>query len=180
MKNQVLVKRYTQGLVHALLDEAEYVRLSGQLQEFLEFQSRQKQLSMIFSFPFIPTSRKMEIMKGIFEKIKLDDKTERFLLLLVEKGRWELLPEILEMLPDLWNEEKGIVTFEVSSMVFLSDAQKDKLAGKLERLEQRKVFLKYRIDPDLIGGLSIRKGNIVYDASIKGNLEKLKEKICEG
>jgi len=180
MKNQVLVKRYTQGLVHALKDDDEYDRLSSQLREFLDFQSRQKELSEVFSFPFIPTSRKMEIMRAVLDKMKLADKTERFLLLLVEKGRWVLLSDILEMLPDLWNEEKGIVTFEVSSMVSLSDAQKGKLAEKLEKLEQRKVFLKYRIDPELIGGLSIRKGNIVYDASIRGNLEKLKEKICEG
>lgn len=180
MKNQVLVKRYTQGLVNALIDEGEYDRLSSQLREFHDFQSREKELNEVFSFPFIPTSRKMDIMRGVLERLKYSDKTARFLLLLVEKGRWALLPDILDMLPELWNEEKGIVTFEVSSMVSLSDAQKQRLTEKLEKLEQRKVFLKYRIDPGLIGGLSIRKGNIVYDASIKGNLERLKEKICEG
>ena len=51
---------------------------------------------------------------------------------------------------------------------------------KLELLENKPVFLKYRSDPSLVGGLSIRKGNIVYDVSIRGNLGRLKENIIEG
>jgi len=51
---------------------------------------------------------------------------------------------------------------------------------KLERLEKKPVVLKYRIDPELVGGLMIKRKNIVYDISIKGSLLKLKEKIIEG
>jgi F0F1-type ATP synthase delta subunit len=53
------------------------------------------------------------------------------------------------------------------------------LANKLEKMEKRPVSLKYRIDPDLIGGVSIRQGNIIYDASLRGALTKLQEKILE-
>ena len=80
----------------------------------------------------------------------------------------------------MWNEEKGVNTYEVSSVIPLSDDQRKKLKVKLERLEKRPVVLKYRIDPELVGGLMIERKNIVYDISIKGSLLKLKEKIIEG
>jgi len=50
----------------------------------------------------------------------------------------------------------------------------------LELLEKRPVSLKYRSDSTLVGGLSIRRGNIIYDVSIRGNLDRLKEIIIEG
>ena len=109
----------------------------------------------------------------------MGNKTKRFLLLLVENTRLMLLPEILECLPALWNEEQGIATFEVSSVIPLNANQKKRLEEKLSQLEKRPVALSYRLDPSLIGGLSIRKGNIVYDASIQGDLERIKQKIAE-
>jgi F-type H+-transporting ATPase subunit delta len=73
-----------------------------------------------------------------------------------------------------------VATFEVSSVLALSEAQRRKLAEELERLEKRPVSLNYRVDPELVAGLSLKKGNLVYDASFRGYLSKLKEKIIEG
>ena len=98
----------------------------------------------------------------------------------MENNRLELFPDIIESLPEVWNEQKGISTFEVASVVPLTDGQRKKLERKLELLEKRPVLLKYRIVPELVGGFWVKRGNIVYDVSIKGNLMKLKEKISEG
>jgi F-type H+-transporting ATPase subunit delta len=68
----------------------------------------------------------------------------------------------------------------VSSVVPLNDTQKKRLEEKLLKLEKRPVSLSYIIDPSLVAGLSIREGNIVYDASLHGDLERLKQKISEG
>jgi len=90
------------------------------------------------------------------------------------------LPEIVKSMPEAWNEKKGISTFEVASVVPLSEKQKKTLQEKLAMLEKRAVSLKYRIDPELVAGLWIKKGNIVYDVSLRGSLTKLKERIIEG
>jgi F-type H+-transporting ATPase subunit delta len=129
--------------------------------------------------PFLPATKKTEIAKGILELSSVGNKAKRFLLLLVENSRLALLPEILEHLPVLWNTEQGIVSFEVSSVIPLSSEQIARLEEKLSSLEQSPVMLTYKRDQSLIGGLSIRKGNIVYDASIQGDLERLKQKIAE-
>ncbi|MGD9347810.1 MAG: ATP synthase F1 subunit delta [Candidatus Aminicenantes bacterium] len=180
MKNRVLVKRYSQGLVNAIHDEEEFAAIHKELRDFLKLIESQEQLKKALQSPFLPLKKKKDLLDEVLQRLSLRSKTARFISLSVDNGRLEFLPEILDFLPELWNEEKGISTFEVFSVVPLNEEQKEKLKGKLEGLEQRPVFLKYASDPSLVGGLSIRRGNIVYDVSIRGNLDRLKENIIEG
>ncbi len=180
MKSQILVKRYNQGLVNSLKDEAEFSALHRELSAFNGLLQTNKRLKDILFNPFLPKSRKIQIAQELLAAGSFGKKTVRFILLLAENNRINLLPEIIQALPDAWNEEKGIDTYEVASVVPLSDDQKRILKGKLEHIERRPVVVKYGIDPKLVGGLRVKKKNIVYDVSIKGHLSKLKEKIIEG
>jgi F-type H+-transporting ATPase subunit delta len=180
MKNKTLVRRYTRGLINSISKEDEFGVISRQLLDFQKFLSSQKELQQVFFKSGLQTSRKKAICEDILGKNDFNPKVRRFLLLLIENGRLELLPDILGHLPEMWNIEQGITSFEISSVISLSDSQKKVLADKLEKMEKRPVFLEYKIDPELIGGVSIRQGNIVYDASLRGALTKLQEKISEG
>ena len=180
MKSQILVKRYTQGLVNSVKDETEFSAIHRELSAFWELLNAHKRLVDTLFNPFLPTSRKKQIARELLASKPTGNKAVRFLLLLVENDRLELLPEIIQVLPDAWNEEKGVHTYEVASVVPLSDDQRKKLKEKLEHFEKRPVVLKYRIDRELVGGLLIKRKNIVYDISIQGSLLKLKEKIIEG
>jgi len=153
--------------------------LCADLSKFDDLLTSNTKLKETLISPLLPASKKEEIANLILEGTSIGDKVKRFLLLLVENNRLVLLSEIRGLLPILWNEEQGIVTFEVSSVIPLNPSQKNRLEEKLAALEQRSVNLAYKIDPSLIGGLSIRKGNIVYDASIQGDLKRLKQKIVE-
>lgn len=180
MKNQVLVKRYALGLIHALPNEEEFTALSRELGEFLGLLKQRPRLHFLILRPFLPVSRKKTLVESILRETGVAAKLSRFILLLIDKDRIDLLPDIVEALPDIWNQEKGILTIEVSSVVPLSESQKKSLRERLERLESSPVALKFRSDPSLIGGLKLRKGNMVYDVSIQGDLDKLQEHIIEG
>jgi ATP synthase F1 delta subunit len=180
MKNQVLVKRYGLGFLSAASSRDEYAALFQELRDFQGLVERRKSLRDAMTSPFIPATKKQRLAAEILEHLRLQPKTSRFLELLIENERFELLPEIIAALPELWNEEHGVVTFEVTSVIPLSETQKQALQTRLEGIENKPVALKYSQDPVLIGGLSLRKGNIVYDVSLRGDLERLKEKIIEG
>lgn len=179
MKNQILKKRYAQGLINSIKDQEEFESLYAELSEFQQFLSSHTKIQETLQSPFLPSARKKEMATKILERSSAAEKIKRFLILLAENDRLRLLPEILEYLPVLWNEEQGVSTFEVSSVVPLSSDQKRSLEEKLTLLEKRPVALTFMTDHSLIGGLSIRKGNIVYDASIHGDLERLKQIIAE-
>jgi F-type H+-transporting ATPase subunit delta len=89
----------------------------------------------------------------------------------------ELLPEIVETLPEAWSEKKGVVTYEVASAVPLTAAQQARLAKGLEASEGKPVRFVFKADPGLLGGLALRKGHIVYDASVEGELTALQERL---
>jgi F-type H+-transporting ATPase subunit delta len=180
MKNLVLVKRYCLGLLGAVHSEEEYASVLEELVSFAQLLAEQKDLNLTLLTPFLPASRKIKVADEILRRLSLQPKVVRFILLLLENERLELLPDILELLPDLWNEAQGVVTFEVFSVVPLKPAQEKTLRIELENIEQRPVALKFHEDPSLIGGISLRKGNVVYDVSLKGSLEQLREKIIEG
>jgi F-type H+-transporting ATPase subunit delta len=180
MKKRVLVKRYIQGFLKTIKDENEYEALSQELLGFHELLKVQDELRETLLSPFLPTGKKVELAEEILTKASYQGKNLRFILLLIENGRFELFPEMLESLHEFWNESKGVSTFEVTSVVPLTEDQKRKLTKKLEWLEKKPVFLKYREDPSLVGGISVQKGNIIFDASIRGNLERLKQIIIEG
>jgi F-type H+-transporting ATPase subunit delta len=179
MRSQILVKRYTQGLVSSIKDQKEFETLFQQLGDFFGLVLECEQLRQALANPFLPKTRKIQIGKEIVSGGKWAEKISRFILLLIENDRIGLLSDIVESFPILWDEKRGISTIEVISAVPLKDDQKSRLKEKLEILERGPVALKYRIDPELIGGLFLCKENIVYDVSIKGSLENLKEKIIE-
>lgn len=180
MRNQILIKRYTQGLVNSIKDETEFSTLSRDLSDFQRHLHEQKELRNVLISPFLSATKRVKIADEFLSKTSYRGKTKRFIRLLVENSRLELLSEIMDCLPEAWNEEKGIDTYEVASVVPLSKSQRKRLAEKLEALEKKPVVLKFRIDPELLGGLWIKRRNIVYDISLKGYLTKLKEKISEG
>lgn len=179
MKNRVLIKRYSQGLINAIGDEGEFTAIHKELRNFLELLESREKLKKILQSPFLPLTKKKDLMDELLRTLSYKPKTTRFIGLCVENDRLEFFEDILEFLPELWNEEKGVSTFEVSSVVPLNEVQKEKLKEKLELLENKPVFLKYMSDPSLVGGLFLRQGNMVYDVSIRGNLDRLKENIIE-
>jgi F-type H+-transporting ATPase subunit delta len=180
MKNQVLIKRYIQGLINSAKDEKEFQSHLHQLREFYDLLSTQSNLQDALASPFLPAAKKKEITAQVLAKTSLGEKVKRFLLLLVDNNRLSLIQDIIDQSPEVWNDEHGIATFVVSSVVPLNEEQKKGLEKRLEQMEKRSVYLSYKIEPALIGGLSIRKKNIVYDVSIQGDLERLKHKISEG
>jgi len=179
MKSRILNRRYTEGLAGALKSEAEYEAVCRDLADFGRLLQDHGLLRDVLFRPFLKAAKKAQIVQDILAKKSYQEKTARFLLLLLHHGRLDCLPRIAEDLPVRWREKQGILTFEVRSVVPLKDSQKRKLEKRLEQLEKSAVHLTYRIDPAIVGGLYIRKGNLAYDVSLKGQLTRLKENTRE-
>lgn len=180
MKTQTLVKRYANGMVGSIQDDKEFERIFEHLESFFNMMNSSQELSDVLLKPFIPKSKTEEVAEKLLNKAKADPKVIRFVLLLIDNERLHKLGDILKVLPEAWNEKKGLVTLEISTVVPLNKNQKNRLKKKLEKKEKKPVWLKYEIDPEIIGGLSIRKENTYFDVSVRGDLMKLREKIKQG
>jgi F-type H+-transporting ATPase subunit delta len=180
MKNQVLVKRYAQGLVQAVGDEAEFEAVRAELGAFRDLFGGREDLRHALLSPFVGAAKKARILEDVLAASGAGGKTTRLLLLLLEHKRLDILADLVGILPEAWNEKLGILTFEVTSVVALTEAQKIRLRRALEAGEKNPVELVFRTDPAIIGGLTLKRGHIVYDVSIEGQLNQLKQQIQQG
>jgi F-type H+-transporting ATPase subunit delta len=180
MRKQTLVHRYGRGLTNALADEAEFETVLQDLKDMAGLFFSPGELRDFLDSPFAVTLKKDLVIKNILARTALSPKAVRFLQLLQDKDRLEILPDVIEALPGLWNDRRGVVSLEVASVVPLGEPQKARLRERLEALEGRPVSLTFVLDPDLVGGLTVTQGHRIYDVSMKGQMEALREIITEG
>ncbi|GIW20542.1 MAG: hypothetical protein KatS3mg065_0838 [Chloroflexota bacterium] len=101
----------------------------------------------------------------------------RLVALLVERRRVDTLPRVAEAFRQLLLARRGIVEAEVVSAAPLTAAEATALRERLEGLVGRSVELRTRVDPGLLGGLMVRIGDRLYDASVRGRLERLRTQL---
>ncbi|WP_028574097.1 ATP synthase F1 subunit delta [Desulfonatronovibrio hydrogenovorans] len=138
------------------------------------------ELVRVFRNPIFTVAEKKGILKQILAKLKPGPVISNFCYLLADKGRLDCLPEIQVYYSKLLDEFEGIVRGEIVTAVKLADNMKQEIAGKLEKQSGRKVVMDYNVDQDIIGGLMLKVGDKVLDASIRAQLQILKENIKRG
>ena len=108
---------------------------------------------------------------------ELSPEQRNFVALLTANGRLTLLPDIATLFEGLRNEHEGVLDARVASAYPLSDAQRADIVAVLESKFGKKVKATVTVDPNLIGGVSIRIGDEVIDASVRGKLAQLADAL---
>jgi len=179
MNHRLIVRRYARGLARAIDREPEFQACLEQLRALAELIKTSPALTYALTSAFIPARQKKQMVEEILKRQDFDPRVARLVRLLTERGKATLLPEILDELPGVWAEERGIEVFEIDSAVDLTEEEKTELQRTLEEKFKRPVQLNFRLNPDIIGGLVLRKGNVYYDVSVRGGLLKLKEIVSQ-
>ncbi|MEO6696212.1 MAG: ATP synthase F1 subunit delta [Ignavibacteria bacterium] len=136
-------------------------------------------LELFFNSPVIPKNKKLEVVKNIFGS-NVSELTMNFMNLLIERRRGALTREILEDFIKLKKEKEGIVDVTVKTSVDLNDKEKANMKSKIEAYTKLKAELTFEIDKSIIGGFVAKIDDTILDASIKRQLEILKEKFKQG
>ncbi|NLD70019.1 MAG: F0F1 ATP synthase subunit delta [Limnobacter sp.] len=104
---------------------------------------------------------------------QLSAEQQRFVRVLAENERLAILPEIAEVFETLRNSHEGVLDAQISSAYPLTDQQVADIVATLSERHGRKVKATVRVEPELIGGVSIRIGDQVLDASVRGKLAQM-------
>jgi F-type H+-transporting ATPase subunit delta len=103
-----------------------------------------------------------------------------FLELLIEKHRMPVIFRIRARYERLWEEENRLLPVEVTSAIELDAATTEHIGKAIGERTGRRIELAARVDPDIIGGIVVRVGNSILDASIRSRLEKLRRTVAQG
>ncbi|TBW56438.1 F0F1 ATP synthase subunit delta [Marinobacter halodurans] len=134
------------------------------------------QVKLLVAHPTLPDEQKASAFADFCEG-KLSEQGRNFIALLAENKRLPLLPEINALFEGLRAKLESSVNVEMASPFDVSNDEEAKLVEALSRKLGRKVNLSTTTDKSLIGGVVIRAGDVVIDASVRGRLEKLAEAI---
>jgi F-type H+-transporting ATPase subunit delta len=136
------------------------------------------ELTQLFASPLIGANIKKGVIESAFAS-QVNAVTKSFLLLLVDRKRIAFLAEILQEFKTLLRVIDQVALAEVTSALQLSRAQEDTICDRVKSMTKAKtVELAITINPDLIGGVIIKVGSQVVDASIRGQLRRLKSSLA--
>jgi len=102
-----------------------------------------------------------------------------FVAVLTDNRRLPLFSEILKQLEQELNERQGFAEAQVSSARQLGDSEKQMLEAEITKMTGKKVRARYEQDASLLGGAVVQVGSTIYDGSVKGQLEKIREQLVE-
>ncbi|HUN66473.1 MAG TPA: ATP synthase F1 subunit delta [Bacteroidota bacterium] len=126
--------------------------------------------------PVVNTVKKRGILTLIFEG-KVSPLTLKFLQLLAQRKRVAILPEIIARFFKLRDEQTGVLDVAARSTIPFSKDQESELTKRLSEATGKKISLRWRIDPALMGGFTIQYEDTVWDASVRRQLELLRERL---
>jgi F-type H+-transporting ATPase subunit delta len=138
------------------------------------------QLRRVLENPSIPGDQKRAVLDVITKRLDTTRQVRNFVAVVTDHRRLPLFGEILKQLEQELNDRQGFAEAQVSSARLLSDAEKHFLEAEIAKLTGKKVQPRYEQDATLLGGAVVQVGSTIYDGSVKGQLERIREQLVEG
>jgi F-type H+-transporting ATPase subunit delta len=135
-----------------------------------------RELSMLLKSPVIKKIPKAAVINKIFGK-KIDQLLLNFIILLVKNGREQFAADILKTFLGIIDRKNGIVKPVFSTAIELKDAEKKNIKKRIDVVTGKNSLTVYNLNPELLGGFTVRIDDMVYDGSIKRQLELMKKSL---
>jgi len=178
VKRSRVAKRYAQALFEAAQDSNALEQVEYDLDLLASEYEQVKEFKLLIDSPVISNELKQSTFTELFKE-RLNSLTFRFVSLLIQKNREGLLPAVVTHFHDLLDEHRGIVRGMVKTVVQLQPNQLAILQEQLESRIGKKVILTQQEDKQLLGGFVVKVQDMVFDASLKQQLNKLRSYLSE-
>ena len=178
MTSRASAVRYARALFDVAKKEADIQQVGREISAFANLVSSHEMLARTLANPAIPVQRKRGVIEQLIARAgTLSPVVSKLLVLLADRDRLALLPEIASAYEARLMDEAQIVRAQVTTAVELPADRIKQLQQGLARVTGRQVQLDTRVDPAIIGGAVARIGSTVYDGSVTTQLEKVKERL---
>jgi len=171
-----IARVYADALFEVAKDKDELDEVHDQLGEFADAMNESNDMRVFFFSPYFSSADKREAIDSAVSGA--GEEFVNFLELLVEKHRMPAIFRIRTRFDGLWAEAKKRLEVTLTSAVELDKKVVDQVSKEVERQTDRDVDVETQIDPEILGGIVLRVGNMVLDASLRGRLEKLRKEVA--
>jgi F-type H+-transporting ATPase subunit delta len=180
MTSRAAAARYARALLDVIIKEqGNPEEVEQELASIVDVITGHPDLQRALTNPAIPVTGKRGVIRELTGRIKLSPPLAKLLMLLAERDRLVLLPDLADVYRDRLMEYRQVVRAEVTTAVPLSQDRAAQLERRLAELTGRRVTMTAKVDPALIGGIVTRIGSTVYDGSVATHLATMKQKLME-
>ena len=148
-----------------------------QMQEFAELLNGNRELKEILENPSIPPEQKLAVLDALTERLGMMREVRNFIAVIMDHQRLTELDEIIAAYDRVADEDSGVADAEVTSAFDLNEDDRKELETQVAKLAGSKVRVTYAQDKALLGGAIVKIGSTVYDGSVRGQLEQLKQTL---
>jgi F-type H+-transporting ATPase subunit delta len=171
-----LARVYSEALFEAAKQGGKVDLIREQLGTLADALEQNRDLSVFFFSPYFSSREKKEGLERVLEGA--DPMFVNLLKVLIDNHRMPVIFRIRRQFEVLWQEENRLLPVEVTSAVTLDDDVAMRIRERIEQQTGRRVELTRRVDDGIIGGLIVRVSNMILDASIRNQLERLRRRVA--
>lgn len=167
---------YARALFEVAQQQGDLDEVREQLGQFADALEESRELQTYFFSPYFSTDEKKD---GLHRAVDgASEPVMNFLELLVEKHRMPAVFRIRREIDALWREENKLLPVQLTSAIALDDDTVQNLGRTIGERTGRKVDVTATVNPDILGGIVLRVGNSILDASIRNRLESLRKQVA--
>ena len=182
MTSNVVARRYAKALFNFAkkAGKEELGRCSTELGILAKAVASSPALEDVFRNPSFLIEEKRSVLVKLMEQTSISASVRNFCNILLDKGRLPYLKDICSFYNIILDVERGVIRGELITAVELKDQKRNKVQGQLAKQTSYKLELAYSVSPSILGGVVLKVGDQVMDASIKAQLSMLKDNIKRG
>jgi F-type H+-transporting ATPase subunit delta len=147
------------------------------LRQIAALLSQSQDLRRVWENPAVPADQKRKLLDAIVQREGIERPVRNLVAVLIDQRRLPFLSRIIEQLEKELDARMGFTEAQISSARELAEAERRALESQIAKTTGKKVRASYGLDPSLLGGAVVRIGSTIYDGSVKGQLERIKEAI---
>jgi len=175
-----IARRYADALADVAIAKNQVEQIDNEVRIFAEMVKSSPELHDMFASPVVTQSDKLKVLEALIARTKTGQMTANLLRTMLSHYRLQHVPEVYEQFRREMNERTGLIIAEVTTANQVGAAEQAKLGRTLERMTGKRVEFKFKTDPSLIGGVVTRIGSVVYDGSVRTQLQEIKERLKQG
>jgi F-type H+-transporting ATPase subunit delta len=178
MSTRASATRYARALFDVALKESSVEQVGADLAAFADLVQQHPELQRVLTSPAVPVARKRALVETLLARLALASGTvNKILLLVADRDRLALLPELLTVYRERLREHQHVVEAEVTTAEPLSEDRAAQLRQRLSTMTGRDVTMTTKVDPGIIGGMVARVGSVVYDGSVATQLQTIRQRL---
>ncbi|MBI5232755.1 MAG: ATP synthase F1 subunit delta [Deltaproteobacteria bacterium] len=180
MKKRAAAKRYAKALLDLAKEEQTIERVANELGAFISAAKERPELMRFLSNRMYPVETRGILLEEVAKGLGVLKITERFLSLLLNTENIGIIEGVSKIYLGMVDELSGRLNATVITAGDADETVLGEIKNKLSQLTGMTVILSHEKNPELIGGVMLKIGNTLVDATLKGQLVRLKEKLLEG